>query len=1318
MAFILIFVSILILCFFNKIQSGDNYIKNLNIKLDEPYLNIQNTTDTKNIRKLEESRPLKIKIDTTILERNLEEYEEEVNTIKKAIEDAKETIIKIIKIKTKISTNSINILDYVDKFESNTYKNLLNNKYKNQSIFDIDLLIFVRGKGNADTMKSFANIIKFETDENNYGRVLVGCIIYDYMKDFDNSEKINYTHRQYLLTVLFLHEFIHFLGFDNEILFNKHIINRGIITSRVKSNSFFSRYYVTNDIVVKYAKEYFDCDSITMLEFSREEQNEIEDLQNSHWEGRLFLGDIMTLDLYYPEQVISKFTLLLLDQLDWYEINYYTGGLMKFGKGQGCDFINKDCIDINNNQISFFNEFCENSFGTCSFGRQSRSYCSNEDITKASGYYSFVRNSYSKKYGINMVEYCPISIPINMEYSNYYYIGSCKIGNDEYGGGLTFFGDESNHKYSEFNQAFEENIGGNSFCALSSILKKDDDNNIYKNWVRPTCYEMLCSPKSLTIRIGSEYIVCPQLGGVVKVGGEYTKYVGYLFCPDYNLICAGTVLCNNLFDCINNKSEIKEGQNYNKNEIVYNSEEKTNNENEIDQNYSISNEGYELSEDGKCPVDCMQCLSFKRCILCGNSKNLYIGESDNNSSPINCTDKKPEIGYYNFSRDGHTHFFRCVDGCDVCENNSSCSQCAPEFYLSDDQTQCIERIPNCKDYDKDSKFKDPKNNNGDGYKYCLKCDNDNNYYCINNNKTSCDKVDDIKLYYEIDNKYHCFSRCADKFQNCSSCDSNTCFYCDPRFYFNDNNVCTERIPNCKTYKESSKYTDYSTNKGGDGYKECEICEDKHYCIQDNKAICQYIETLNPGYYEYGNGCYDTCENKFTFVCLDCDFDKCINCATRHKKSDENQCVEGIHNCKIYDSEHGNDTYIECLKCNEEEGFLCYKDMRTVCINANISLYYKLEPSNNYSCYNKCDDKYIGCETCNETICKTCKIGFIMDQSDNCFLDFQPKSDDYCKVITQEINDDIGQIDFEKLIEYYFQNIYSYLNTVIRYMNKNYTLTMLINSDCTESLLEQGYFKIDSKELNNIITEEVGLDLIRHEFLFHFFIEYDNKNHYRVYDFNSKYVAPKINCIKCVDMPFILTYKYSNTVNIILGPILSSTIVLEQVDIFSKDSEIFTDLCQNVTLEGVDIPLNERLHYLYFGEYSTQIACGGDNCELVEINKEESTSTCRCKLNEYEDLFKEIEIKNTENQEIESSSSESFGILKCAKNGFNAHNIRSNGGFYICLIIIVAVGVLILCYFLCSKIITTSEKGFNPPSKIKNRLKIVSNWDKTEAEKKK
>ena len=57
----------------------------------------------------------------------------------------------------------------------------------------------------------------------------------------------------------------------------------------------------------------------------------------------------------------------------------------------------------------------------------------------------------------------------------------------------------------------------------------------------------------MTIKILDDYIVCPRSGGKIEVEG----YNGYFLCPDYNLICTGTVLCNDLFDCVNKKSEFK-----------------------------------------------------------------------------------------------------------------------------------------------------------------------------------------------------------------------------------------------------------------------------------------------------------------------------------------------------------------------------------------------------------------------------------------------------------------------------------------------------------------------------------------------------------------------------------------------------------------------------------------------------------------------------------------------------------------------------------------------------------------------------------------
>jgi hypothetical protein len=1301
----LIFASIIFFCFAAKIET------NMKNKLIEHNLNIQNTTHMNITRKLSEPHPIKIHVDTSQLEDDLKKSAEELNAFKNAVKKAIEYIQKIIKMKTE--TSPIDVLKYIDRLDKDFLQSIVKPKYEggNNNI-DADLIIFVRRRDDRQTMYSFSEIGKIASTSDD--RVIVGYMIYNDIYDYDSNYDVDYNHREYLLTVIFMHEIIHFLGFDSEILNKKGLIRQKAVESRIKKNVSY-KFIVINQEVLNFAEKYFG-ETITEIEFN--EKSNSEDLSESHWEGRLLLGDIMTLDLYYPEVVISEFTLKLLEQLGWYEINYYTGGLMKFGKGQKKAFIDNDCIDIINDKVLFPKEFCSESFGTCSFGRQSRAYCGNGETIPVSDIYEYTRNSYTKGYGLEMVEYCPVSISIPAGIKNYYYIGSCNNGNKKYGEGLMFLDGQNSHTYNEFSNAFEEVIGENSFCALSSIIKKNDYNsmkNLYEKLIRPTCYIMSCSEKSLTIQIGSEYIVCPRLGGIVKIEGSHTNYKGYLFCPDYNLICTGTELCNNLFDCIDKKSAYKEtafNKTYYTEPITYNSEMNINNEDGIKQD-SISDKNYELSEDGICPLNCSQCIANKRCTLCGNSNNYYLGDNEeDSSSPIKCNYSRPQNGYY---KRNDTHYYKCVEGCDHCEGPTYCDYCFPQFYLSPDRKKCIERIPNCIKYNESSKFTDKNNANQIGYETCEQCDNDNNFYCVDLDKKHCVEVTNIETYYkmEFNTKYPCMGDCNIKFPHCIRCNINTCNICDPKFYFNDAHNCTERIPNCKVF--DGLYIDDKTNNGGEGYSSCKECETDHYCYQGNKSICKEIKNLT-GYYNYDNdGCKDACENIFTPICLECVKDRCTNCLTR-LKSDNINCVKGIDHCVWYDKDKGNDTYIECLLCDKDNSYYCIDDIRTVCKKVNISLFYPLKRGETYTCYQKCDVIYPGCEKCDQK-CLTCKPKFKMD-GDECFLEYVQQIPDDCRVVIDEINVDIEEIDFEDLVQNYFEKTFSYLNIVYHYVNKKYTVTIFINSDCTESLLEQGYYKIDSKDLNQIVAQEINLRTVRNEFIIHCFIQYNNNNHFRLHNYNSKYIQPKVNCTQCVDIPFTLTNKYNNTISVALGPILSSAIVLEKLDIFSKDSEVFTDLCQNVTLEGVDIPLNDRLHYLYLEDYTTQLACGGDNCEILEINKEESISVCRCKINEYNDLFKENVIKMAERPEIQSSSSDSFGIIKCTKNGFHAHNVRTNGGFYICLIVIVAVGFLILCYFLCSKIITTSEKGLNPPSKIKNRLRIASNWDKTEEERKK
>ena len=1291
---------------------------NLNKNNDESnQLNINsNLNDSSNKRKLEESEFKPIRIELIYME-DFEYFlgKAEEGDHKEKIKGAFNNVVNTIQ-------NLVNVRRLTEKIiiTSNDNKNNLITKYIG-SQYDADLVIFIDGSKDLED-KDFENLIimkKYNTGFNN-GRPIVGHLKFNLRhRTFYLLQSDDYLDRIYMHEMF--HTITHLLGFEKFILRSRGKLSTTNNIKRINGNS-RNRLIATGGKMMEKARDYFNCyDNFPGIEFDTD-NTDLNGEELLHWDKRLMLGDYMTSDIYYPDQAISEITLALLEDLRWYEINYYTGGLMRFGKHKGCNFINSDCVKLNAAKEispSFSNEFCfqdgTDVYGTCSPGRQSRGYCLQK--TNYVDVPEFFRRIFTSKewttnYGSKNVEYCPITSETIVEETYKYYTGNCQIGNSNYGDEM----ESTGLSYSSMSKDFGEQLGENSFCSLSSIYNKNEG---YSGALRPTCYSMLCSDKSLTIQIGDEFVVCPREGGLIKIGKnsrsqtQYTKYYGYLYCPDYNLICTGTVFCNDMFDCIEKQSEYKTptyDYSYNDEQITSQVISSIKSNDELDHMETVA--GFELSEEGTCPVNCKHCLSYKRCTECGNSLQYYIGEKDEETSQINCTNTWQNEGYYSIKRyEDKIHFFRCLDNCYKCSSATICDQCYREYYLTDNDGKCEERIHNCKIYDDDSLFADIEHNNGGlGYRYCKECEQ--NYYCVDDHRELCTYIaESEKGRYYATELGICYKDCNVTYPNCISCKIDECFKCDPRFYFNDTNICTERIPNCIKYNESTLFKDVAHNKGGDGYRECETCKTNYYCIKENKSICEYISQSSlESYYDYGNGCKDSCANKFTFVCLKCLPDRCIECQTK-LKSDQIHCIEGIPNCLAYDSNNPNvnDTYIECLQCDKNNGYYCIDDIRTSCKKiANMSLYFQIndDTSTKYSCYSKCDTKFhAGCETCNRNMCLTCKKNFIMDtDTHECLIDFERMPDDYCRISTHPYDVNIEDINFYDLVDYFFEHTFSYLNTIDFFVNDKYTLAMFINSGCTEGLLEPGYYKIDSTELTSVMTKEATIRV--NEFLIQFFIKYNNNNYLRFHSIYTNYLKPEDHP-SSLNTPFILTNKYNSSISSFLGSLFSSVVVSEKIDIFSKDSDVYTNLCQNITLELIDIPLNERLHYFYLNDIATQIACSGDNCELTEINADEATGTCRCYLNQFDDLFKEIEFKNLEDQGISSSFSETFGIIKCAKNGFNSHNIKANGGFYINLIAIVGEGVLYLCYFLCSsKTINLS----NPPSKVKNKLKVRSDWE--------
>ena len=279
---------------------------------------------------------------------------------------------------------------------------------------------------------------------------------------------------QNYLESIFLHQFTHILGFTYE-MFDKFPggLNNVIKTEtdvRIENFEVIEKKFIITTGVVNFAKQYFNCDSITGVEL--ENGGGDDGYENSHWEARILLGEYMNSKIHTPEQAISGFTLALLEDSGWYKTNKYTGGLMRFGKNQGCDFLFKDCevSDVSKNKFKndlFTGDSSDLFRATCTSGRQSRSYNVYTTI-----FYRMMQYS-----GKDIADYCFVSDYYEEEEKKMFYVGSCNKGGGEYGSRIVYNGGLS--KNGDIPDIFGEEISSNSFCVLSSVIPKSEDINKY-----------------------------------------------------------------------------------------------------------------------------------------------------------------------------------------------------------------------------------------------------------------------------------------------------------------------------------------------------------------------------------------------------------------------------------------------------------------------------------------------------------------------------------------------------------------------------------------------------------------------------------------------------------------------------------------------------------------------------------------------------------------------------------------------------------------------------------------------------------------------
>ena len=1290
--------------------------------------NLQNTINTLTESDKYDNIRIYVNYDCLLKDTDSSEY----NLLKEAIENAILTLEKLIKVKRlegKILVSS------VKQYLSSSFTNCVGSL---SEIVEKDLFIFIRkskivssGVLDFDSPEIFYHFNNDITKRPLLGGVTFGADINTFLDK--NSTK-------QALSTIFLHEFTHILGFNKTIMQKKTLLKTENAKRRM-NNNYYTRLLFIGSRALTIAKAYFNCSNMTGIEIDDVNGKEVKNDNNSiHWNARILMGDYMIAELYYTEQAISEITLAALEDLKYYEINYYTGGLMRFGKKKGCDFLNQDCIQEYADsspkygiKTPFPNEFCssiyedpEKFFGTCSPGRQSMAFCLNRE-----SYYSLLDPDYERnelqykrflsigfsRSKIN--EYCPYSNSHFKSNYDYNYNGYCNFGNSKYGDELSFL---NRSNYIKISQYIYEEYSENSFCAFSSILKNGTDNPSYINGIlRPTCYKMFCSERSLTIKIDEEFLVCPRQGGPIKIDSSYK---GYLICPDYNLICTGTKMCNNLFDCAQNESLVKDlnfsydYQYFPINNISIEIKDTSDSslENEI-----IEEELFELGDEGICPKFCQQCNSNKQCTNCGPEFPYYIGVIEGDTEEIKCNKTPPQEGYYCYEEKNKTFCFKCIENCIKCnrDQKEKCIQCNPSHYVNS-TGKCEERIHGCIEYDTSKVINSPDNGNGPSYNECLSCNNSDNYYCFDMHRETCVKPPfiNLSLYGDMENKsFSCIQKCNERFMNCETCNRTNCSICNQTKHFiNTYGNCIKEIENCKVHYLNVNYSS------------CEICNESfnYYCINDTRSKCEYISPLNiSSYYKITNNydsCVQLCKVTYTDLCLECNNTGCTKCREGYFIH-QGRCYQNMTGCIDNKITSLSPETKECNECDKINNYYCINKTKTECFSmeqTEISAYYLL-PNISYPCYGLCGEIFKHCLECNTTNCFSCSPPYAINRKRlNCLL--PPKffrEDEKCQIITSNSENLNKDLDFGQLVDNYFYEI-DHISKVEHFVGKDFTMTLYINSNCTDGLLSKGYYAIDTRELNKTIIDESDYDFNFH--LLGIYINHNYRSFIQFYDLEKNDVNLNTDCQTCFEKNYIMTHNLYNILKEIIGTPFTELVIERELNIFDGNEDIYTDSCTNMTLYQIDIPIHLRKNYLLLDEYNIDpLICRDVDCELLEYNLKNRTSTCQCRIqNNFNYLFQENDIQYTlyNIKEEAKGISEAVKAISCMKKGIKYSNFKNNDAAIVILVFFI---LQFFCYvaYGCfgkplvniSNLPSTMQTLANPPKmEDTSKLYLFADWN--------
>ena len=734
----------------------------------------------------------------------------------------------------------------------------------------------------------------------------------------------------------------------------------------------------------------------------------------------------------------------------------------------------------------------------------------------------------------------------------------------------------------------------------------------------------------------------------------------------------------------------------------------------------------------RCFEGCLYCTELGTSIYdtkCTHDKVCSDGYYQVEDNPGNCFKKSVRYNHYYFDENSKI-FKKCNEACLQCNEkgttisdtrclSSKCDELEGFYAFEDNPTICYKYDKNTYDSNNPPKYYyfDPNRKKyrkcQKGCEYCryqinanindtqcTQCDANNNFfkYSGNNNNINCYyKYRKGYYYYENPTVGQIMIKCPEK---CLSCvfvvNTVKCTECnnDLGFYELDlpNSEINGIYKDCRTLRaekiqqDIAPYPPTNTILVENVFKYCDsACLLCTGLFESKTATHCQAKQCSPNYH-YILNYEDICYNGYLpyyFIYTD---------PNSHEKYYK-PCYETCEIC----SESGNKLNNNCFSCRN--GYIFHPNKITHpnncifnCLSINNYFYLDEDNDDEYTCVDKCPEKYPYLQPIKKQCIKSCKDEEFLKYSrdwicvsecplgtkSNIFEDCVSISNNCIKseLESNYILSDINETNINEFIINYCHD-YSYTSqqiTIIKNKLEEYEIFIYKNKDCIYEFFEDTINFPDLsvcfdelKELNNINKNRDFIIMIMNIY---------NKNtsiqlEYKIFDsLDCKELDLKNCSVKNISTNINMN-KYFSEKQIETAKKLYDKGII----VYNRTDPFFTDICYEFTSEDdKDIILEDRVDEFY--QNVTNIC--EKNCQ-TDADFEKKELKCICEL---KSRFMENNNNITEENEKEYKfgiGPRSIEVIKCAKKALLWNYFKNNIGSYTALVLILAEIPLIIIF---------------------------------------